>query len=217
MVVLWLLAVASGWYYCERYEFAKSDASVATAVEHWPGGTSLTYDSSRPALVLFLHPKCPCSRATLAELDRILATGRQPNAEAPQVIVVATVPPGKNEAWWNTATIENSRSIPEASVFIDYDGREAARFGATTSGTVMYFDQSGARCYAGGITITRGHEGRSAGGDALAALIRGDSVESMSMPVFGCRLCLPAAEPGHEVVERRVDRSGNQTPADTAI
>ena len=65
----------------------------------------------------------------------------------------------------------NLASSPDAQIFIDRGGREAARFGATTSGMLMFFDAAGTRRYAGGITIARGHEGQSAGADALSALL----------------------------------------------
>jgi hypothetical protein len=217
LIVVWLLAIGAGWTFFERNEFAKADAVAVTAVDRWPGDTSLTYDRDRPALLLFLHPKCPCSRATLAELDRLLANNPEPTAKALQLMIVATVPQNADEAWWDTGTIAKSNALPGARVFIDRAGREAARFGATTSGMVMYFDAAGTLRYAGGITVTRGHEGRSAGGDVVAALVRGESVESKSLPVFGCRLCLPDGDSSGEFVGHVRENIRNSTPEKSAI
>lgn len=217
LIVVWLLAIAGGWYVFERHEFAKSDATSAQAVDRWPSDTMLPCDGERPALVLFIHPKCPCSRATLAELERLLAGKSESKAEPLQLIVIATVPQNTDEAWWDTATIAKSSALPGARLFVDRAGQEAARFGATTSGTVMYFEASGRCRYAGGITVTRGHEGRSAGGDVVEALVRGQSVDSRSLPVFGCRLCLPETDPSREIAGHVGERSNNSAPESQAI
>ena len=55
----------------------------------------------------------------------------------------------------------------------------------------MWFDAKGQRLYSGGITASRGHEGDSVGGDAVAALLRGEPTRTAGLPAFGCRLCLP--------------------------
>jgi hypothetical protein len=48
--------------------------------------------------------------------------------------------------------------------------------------------------FAGGVTASRGHEGTSTGGDALAALLEGAPSTTASTPVFGCRLVTPAKD-----------------------
>src|SRR3954470_21057631 len=74
---IWLLAAA--WCVCAafgaasmvRYELTPGVRQQAPS--HWPPATQLRRDTSRPTLVLFLHPQCPCSRATLAEMQRLIA------------------------------------------------------------------------------------------------------------------------------------------------
>lgn len=217
LIVVWLMAAAVGWYSVERYEFATTDALVTRAVEHWPADTKLDCSADRSTLVLFLHPKCPCSRATLAEMDRVLATSGKPAIEQTRLIVVATVPPNADDSWRETSTLGQARALPNAEVFIDHDGREAARFGATTSGIVMFFDARGTRRYAGGITITRGHQGRSAGGDVIQALVRGEPVKPKSMPAFGCRLCLPEVVPAQDSVGQKLGISHTAAEVDASI
>ena len=58
----------------------------------------------------------------------------------------------------------------------------------------MFFDGFGTRRFAGGITLSRGHEGPSAGCDRLAELLSGKLRKTIELPAFGCRLCLPEAE-----------------------
>jgi hypothetical protein len=84
-----------------------------------------------------------------------------------------------------------ARRLPEATLVVDSGGVEAERFGVATSGTVLWFDAQGRVLYAGGLTMARGHEGRTTGSDQLANLMRGDSHPAQGIPVFGCQLCLP--------------------------
>jgi hypothetical protein len=59
------------------------------------------------------------------------------------------------------------------------------------SGSLMLFGERGERRFAGGVTIGRGHEGPSPGGDALAALLTGQGAALDTCPAFGCRLIQP--------------------------
>jgi hypothetical protein len=80
------------------------------------------------------------------------------------------------------------------SVRIDEAGREAARFGATTSGHVLLYDRGGRLRFSGGITASRGHVGDNAGRAALLGLLIHGETERERTPVFGCPL-FPGAGP----------------------
>ena len=41
--------------------------------QRWPPSSQIPLDQTSPTLLLFLHPRCPCSRSSLAELERLLA------------------------------------------------------------------------------------------------------------------------------------------------
>jgi hypothetical protein len=213
LIGVWLVAAAIGWCYVERYEFATNPPGTHGVVDHWPADSSLPHTLNRPTLVLFLHPKCPCSRASLKELDRLLTPDALAKTPAPELLVVATVPANVDETWWSTGTVEQSRQLTNSKLFIDRDGREAERFGATTSGMLMFFDAAGVRRYAGGITVSRGHEGHSAGSDIVTALVRGEAVERSQLPVFGCRLCLPESTADREIAKRDVEHISQIEPA----
>src|SRR4051812_9127686 len=66
----WLLAVTAGlrglWAYANR------PGEIAAAVADWPRDTALRRHPSRATLVMFVHPMCPCSRASAAELARAM-------------------------------------------------------------------------------------------------------------------------------------------------
>jgi len=173
------------------YEFKRESASAERMVTHWPADSQIVTTPGRPTLLLFLHPKCPCSRASLAEMERIWVQQNDQNEFSPQLVVVATVPPDQPSDWLSTSTVEQAERLSGARLVVDPDGREAQRFGATTSGTVMWFDAEGNCLYAGGITSGRGHEGSNVGRDCLEQLMRGQTPSEKSLPALGCRLCLP--------------------------
>jgi len=84
---------------------------------------------------------------------------------------------------WNCAA-----AIPGVSVQEDFDGNEARRFGAETSGFTVLYGPDGRLLFAGGLTVGRGHAGDSLGARAIAMLVAGTSAESRQAPVYGCRL-----------------------------
>ena len=91
-LVAWLAAIVIGWCYVADHEFSVNRPLSKLAVDHWPQGTQLVRPEGQPTLVLFLHPKCPCSRATLAELYHLYASLEENPGRPPDLIVVATVP-----------------------------------------------------------------------------------------------------------------------------
>jgi hypothetical protein len=155
---------------------AGTDDSARASTTHWSGG--------RKGLLLFAHPKCPCTRATLGELDRILAQVRK----APAVLIVFTKPAGVGEDWEKTDTWDSAMRIPGAHVVVDDAGKEARRFGASASGQVFLFDETGRLLFRGGITAARGHSGDNSGESAVVALLNGTASSQRSSAVFGCAL-----------------------------
>jgi hypothetical protein len=186
-IMVWLAAVAAGWRQLTAYSF-ETDGVAPQSPATWPPDSKLPYEAGRGALLVFLHPKCPCSRATLTELERMLVGPSGPAHPEVRVVVAATTPSSPGADWIITPLIERGQRLPEAELFIDRGGIEAARFGAVSSGTVLYFDATGRRRYVGGVTLARGHEGENLGGAALARLIAGDGRPAGPVPAFGCRL-----------------------------
>src|SRR2546422_10428791 len=69
--VLWALAAGAGTVALWNYESAAGHAGGTP--EHWPPQAQITLDPQRATLLMFAHPRCPCSRASLGELNRLLA------------------------------------------------------------------------------------------------------------------------------------------------
>jgi hypothetical protein len=141
-----------------------------------------------PRLLMFLHPKCPCSKASLGELAEIMA--HEPDKAAVDVVFV--MPQGAGPDWAKTTLRKQAAAIPGVRL-VDDDGTLAQRLGAETSGYVVLYDAGGKLLFSGGITRSRGHEGDSAGRQAICALLNGDANAAVGAktPVYGCPLFAP--------------------------
>ena len=70
--VLWLAALAAAVTILLDYDHTPG-AITHAAPASWPAQTTLARVEGRPTLVVLLHPKCPCSRASVAVLAVLLA------------------------------------------------------------------------------------------------------------------------------------------------
>jgi hypothetical protein len=188
-VLFWLIAVIGGWFLLERHANRPGDLSAPPL--KWPTESRLDRPANRSTLLLFAHPHCPCTRATLSELERFLAR----NPDSQQTTIVFIKPPGTPAGWEDTDTLHRAKAIPGVKSVVDVDGVEARRFHAVTSGVAMYYDADGRLAFYGGLTPARGHEGGSDGVAALQAIVSGNRPAIDHANVFGCPLGTPANEP----------------------
>jgi hypothetical protein len=151
---------------------------------HWPRGSAIPRPHSRPALLLFAHPHCPCTRASLEELIALMTRTRG----LADVYVVFSAPPGSPSSWERTATWDYAASIPGIRRVRDSGAAEAMRFGALTSGHVLLYDANAALLFSGGITASRGHVGENPGRSAIVTLLSGQRSTRGRTPTFGCLL-----------------------------
>jgi len=182
LVGAWLVAAGGGLWVLARYEFTPGNSSAAA--EHWPVGSRIQREPGKATLVMLVHPKCPCSKASVGELAKAMA--RMPRRVSAHVLFVQ--PTGFTEDWAKTDLWRDAAAIPEVSVQLDEEEKEARRFGANVSGETLLYDASGRLRYQGGITASRGHWGDSRGRAAVEALVRGEATETAKMPAFGCLL-----------------------------
>jgi hypothetical protein len=190
LAFVWLTLVGIGMGCLLRYSYRPGD-SANSPPDVWPAAVNLPTVQDRPNLVMFLHPKCPCSRASVDELA-VLLTRCQNRLNA---LVLLVDPPGAEADWTNSTLRHMAETIPGVTVLVDKDGKIARDFHATTSGHVMYYDETGRLRFAGGITDARGHEGDNAGLSYLINLAHNrDGRELESTPVFGCSLWNGAGE-----------------------
>lgn len=173
---LWLALLGAIGYHSYAFETAPGAASPAP--EHWPAGSAFAPARDRATLVMFAHPECPCTAASLAELTEIIAALAAP----PRVIVAFTGDrdPTTSTNWQAAGRIPGALRVHDA-------GGEARLFGARTSGHVAVYDAGGTRRFTGGVTGSRGHVGDNIGRHAVLAALRGQPGETHHL-VFGCSL-----------------------------
>jgi hypothetical protein len=186
--VCWVVAVSVGLSVLWAYENGPGNAGDAPV--QWPVASRLPAPHQRPALVLLVHPQCPCSHATVAELARLMAHV-QDRVEAH---VLFLQPRGMSESWVKSDLWQNAAAIPGVDVRLDEGGVEAQRFGSATSGETLLYDTAGRLRFNGGITGSRGHEGDNAGRSALESILAGGTSGTSSTFVFGCALFAPRDE-----------------------
>ena len=180
--LVWLLVVTTGLGKLWAYAETPGPAARASAV--WPAATRLARDVHRPTLLVFAHPQCPCSRATIGELA-LLMTHVQDRVMA---FVIFYRPLTEEAGWEQTDLWRSAAAIPGVHVVADDNGADAAVFDAATSGQTMLYDAGGRLMFSGGMTGARGHSGDNAGRTALTALINDGRSATSRTPVFGCLL-----------------------------
>ncbi len=182
VAALSLAGTAGGIWLLLRYTYAPGVAAIAP--QRWPESTGIARRAGHSTLLMFAHPQCPCSRASVAELDRILARAQDAPVD-PYVLFVA--PASAPDSWTESELWREAAAIPGVRVVRDGDAVETNRFGAATSGQVLLYDAAGQLVFRGGITPGRGHQGDGAAADELVNLLRG-SGRPATAAVYGCSL-----------------------------
>jgi hypothetical protein len=176
LIATWLGLVATGFAFWEKYDSTPGQAERADSS---PPSTQRGWE-----LVLFAHPQCPCTRASLGELAE-LAHQAGPNLA---IRVVFVRPSDAPEGWEHSELWSMAAAIPGVQVSCDPDGSEARRSGATTSGHLVLYDPLGRVAFYGGITRGRGRVGESSARQTILALLAGSEPAIRETPVFGCAL-----------------------------
>jgi hypothetical protein len=185
-VAVWLPAMAFGFKVLWKYSTTPGHAG--TPPVDWPAGAPIARGKGRATLVMFAHPQCDCSRATLGELAILMArAGGELDAD-----VFFYLPAHEASTWARTGLWRSASAIPGVRVFEDRDAAVAQSFGAFTSGQTLLYNGSGRLLFKGGITAFRGHSGDNDGRTAITALLRDEAPRNNSLPivtrVFGCNL-----------------------------
>ena len=185
-IALWVPAVAFGVNVLWRY--STTPGRPGTPPPDWPASAPIERDAGRASLVMFLHPQCECSQATVGELAILMAhaTGKV------DADLFFYWPSSETSAWAKTDLWRKASAIPGVRVHDDREAAVAQTFGAYTSGQTLLYDPRGHLLFKGGITAFRGHSGDNAGRSAILALLQGGTPPPNTLPVLtpvlGCSL-----------------------------
>ncbi len=188
VVAVWL--AGTGYGLSRLWVYDGTAGKGARPPGDWPSTAPLPPPQGRPALLLFAHPRCPCSRATLDELEFVL--DRADNRA--DVWAFFFAPAGSEPGWEKTDLWQRAASLPGVTAVRDEGGRCARSFGAHTAGQILLYDAGGRLVFSGGITASRGHRGENRGRDSVLALLTGAGGAAREAPVFGCPLAGPDTE-----------------------
>lgn len=181
-VLLWVPAVSFGVQ--ELWRYSNTPGPLAAPPLQWPRGSGVRAQPGRATLIVFAHPQCPCSNATIGELALIMAERRE-NLDA---YIFFYSPRSKESGWARTGLWRDAARIPGVKPIEDLDGREARRFGAATSGQTLLYGPNRRLLFNGGITAARGHAGANDGRDAVVSLLDEGTSRRQTTPAFGCSL-----------------------------
>lgn len=181
-VSIWGVAVGSGFVLLTSYQNAPG--SPAEAPAQWPADSGLEPASQGATLLVFVHPHCPCTDATMEELARLMRHVRDTVRAHAVFLQPEQVDPG----WVTTSLWRRAESVAGVTPRPDPAGRETDRFGVATSGQVLLYGPEGSLRFQGGITAGRGHEGDNAGRTALRTLLSGGRPAETETFVFGCSM-----------------------------
>jgi hypothetical protein len=171
--------------------FDQTAGPVSAAPEGWPASSAIKLLNGRPEILVFAHPFCSCTDATLAELAQ-LSTRRKKGAVTPAITVLFYRP--RKSGWVANDLWKKAQSLEGARVVWDDGGLEARRFGARTSGLTLLYSPEGRLLFRGGVTGSRGHQGDNFGLDNLTESLASTRPTHLASRVFGCALGNPDAE-----------------------
>ena len=192
-VAVWIPAVAYGFTVLLRY--STTPGQPAKPPITWPAN-AFVERGKHPMLVMFAHPQCPCTRASVGELALLMAHA----SGGLDADVFFYRPAGMDSAWVQNDLWRSASSIPGVRVHEDPEAAAARTFGAFTSGQTLLYAADGRLLFKGGITGFRGHSGDNAGRGAIGALLHSIAGEHggqplpwpnllpITTPVLGCNL-----------------------------
>lgn len=196
--IVWLAGIAYGS--AAMWQFQRKAGENAAAPISWPQQSRLSLAKSGPTVVMFAHPRCPCTRASVSQLRELLSGSLK---TAGSVYVLVLRPHEFPAGWERTDVWRNAASIPGVTVLSDVDGVEATRLGALTSGQTLVYDTAGKLVFRGGITALRGEAGDSIGSRSLAAALVGNAPAQGVTPVFGCPIRTRETAPAPDAAGRQ--------------
>lgn len=180
--MLWVFAVIYGMWRVLNYD--KTPGEMLRAPAQWPAQAPVALQPSGATLIMFVHPQCPCTQASIGELEILMA--RAPKGFTAYLFFLS--PSGFSQDWIKGSLWKQAEKIPGVQIFQDKDGETARYFKAVTSGQTLLYGQDGKLLFQGGITVARGKRGDNSGRNAILANILQGHSDRQKTVVFGCSL-----------------------------
>lgn len=195
LVIIWGSTLIAGYCFLVDYHLTPGDQSSNSPTQ-WPS-RSLELKSDAPTLVVAVHPQCWCTRASLVEIQRILTLYKK-NLHV-YALVYSPKEHEQDPSWGNSFTMNALNNLSNVTIIQDIEGAQAQVFHLLTSGHTQLYNPSGQLLFSGGVTESRGHEGKNRSTDKILTLLHGEASTLQESPVFGCPLCSPQIDKKEEL------------------
>ncbi len=182
MLSLWGILLIAGFGFL--WDYSNKPGPSGEPPTHWPVQSNLQRDSQKPTLIMFAHPRCSCSRASMEELTKIYT-----DLYGKITINIVFYHHNKFKREWVYSDLWNkAQTITEANLVIDSNFKEIDLFQPKTSGQVYLYSKDGELVYSGGITGSRGHVGDNIGRRSIISWVNEKKIIKNNTFVFGCTL-----------------------------
>lgn len=150
----------------------------------WPTDSKISKSDNFANLLIFVHPKCPCTRASISELEKIFSYSKSKL----KVTVVFSKPTGAEENWEQDFLWSQVKGNGDFHIYLDHGNTEAKLFGVNTSGEVVLYNEKRGLIFKGGITASRGHEGDNLGQLSIISYLKSGNIPVKRTETFGCQI-----------------------------
>lgn len=181
-LAVWLISLVIGLKILWDYHTTASAQQKKTPRIH--STSLLQLASQQPTLIMFAHPQCPCTKASILELQGI----EQKLRGLVQIKIFFIQPASKDRSWVESSSWALAKMIPSAEVSVDRLGAMAKLFNAEISGEIALYSREGAPIFEGGITPSRGHVGDNHGTQSIIEAVRTGIASIKRTQVYGCGL-----------------------------
>lgn len=179
LAIVWGILTLSGMGWLMAYSGAPSQ--TIRPLHHVPPNAGFESEGFRMAM--FIHPFCPCTAASLRELERLLPKSDKP-LETMLVFGAENLEWKANDSrLWGLA-----KNITSIHCKTDNEQKIRNSFHARVSGEVFLYSPHGELLFHGGITNGRGHEGANAGSESILSILNESRQNFIKTPVYGCSL-----------------------------
>lgn len=178
LLTLWAVLIGSLLLWLGHYSMQEGDRGLVPRELDEPSGLVAHF---------FLHPQCPCSGASVEELDRLMT---RLGAKS-DLLVTAHVfePENATNDWAGSEMVARLKRMPGVQVQMDPLGKQGETLGVKSSGHLLVY-HDGVLRFSGGLTALRGHAGRSDSGEAAYLALTGEHknewMTDVDWVVFGC-------------------------------
>lgn len=184
-IAAWLAAIATAM--AALADYMHTPAPQAAPADAWPD-TLEPLDAGVHTLVLAVHPRCPCTVATVRQLEKLRDTPEHPL----RIRAYAFEPARPDQPRdWRDTDVTRILERHGARVIPDPEGNAATTLRLTTSGHAVLFDPNANAVFQGGLTHARGVAGPSAAVVNINRVLAGQPHPLNTTHVYGCPIHNP--------------------------